>query len=92
MFSLWQLGLLALLYVMVLFVIAWWGDRAERRGLRRRGWLGDRLLWRHRHDGRNNSRRNWLGHKRSSWIWRRNSHRRQNRHRRRKTRLRLRLF
>jgi len=34
LFSLWQLGLLALLYVMVLFVIAWWGDRAERRGLR----------------------------------------------------------
>ncbi|MCC4307006.1 hybrid sensor histidine kinase/response regulator [Alcanivorax marinus] len=33
MLSLWQLGLLALLYVMVLFVIAWWGDRAERRGL-----------------------------------------------------------
>lgn len=34
MFSLWQLGVFALLYVMVLFVIAWWGDRAERRGLR----------------------------------------------------------
>ncbi len=34
MFSLWQLGVFALLYVMVLFVMAWWGDRAERRGLR----------------------------------------------------------
>lgn len=33
MFSLWQLGGFALLYVLVLFVIAWWGDRAERRGL-----------------------------------------------------------
>tara|TARA_R110001606_G_scaffold1937_10_gene7760 strand:- start:26203 stop:29691 length:3489 start_codon:yes stop_codon:yes gene_type:complete len=32
-FSLWQLGGLALLYVLVLFVIAWWGDRAARRGL-----------------------------------------------------------
>lgn len=34
MVSLWQLGGLALLYVLILFVIAWWGDRAERRGLR----------------------------------------------------------
>lgn len=33
MFSLWQLGGFALLYVLVLFVIAWWGDRAARRGL-----------------------------------------------------------
>ena len=32
MFSLLQLGGLALLYVLVLFVIAWWGDRAARRG------------------------------------------------------------
>ncbi|EKF75882.1 Na-solute symporter/sensory box histidinekinase [Alcanivorax hongdengensis A-11-3] len=34
MFSLWQLGLLALGYVLVLFLIAWWGDRAARRGHR----------------------------------------------------------
>ena len=34
MFTLWQLGSLALLYVLVLFVIAWWGDRAARRGSR----------------------------------------------------------
>ena len=32
MFSLWQLGALALAYVLVLFVIAWWGDRAARQG------------------------------------------------------------
>lgn len=32
MFSLWQLGAVALAYVLVLFVIAWWGDRAKRRG------------------------------------------------------------
>jgi len=31
-FSLWQLGALALAYVLVLFVIAWWGDRAARQG------------------------------------------------------------
>ena len=34
MFTLWQLGSLALLYVLILFVIAWWGDRAARRGSR----------------------------------------------------------
>ena len=34
MFSLWQLGALALGYVLVLFVIAWWGDRAARTGSR----------------------------------------------------------
>lgn len=32
MFSLWQLSGLALGYVLVLFVIAWWGDRAARQG------------------------------------------------------------
>src|SRR5690606_20590034 len=30
MFSLWQLGSVALAYVLVLFVIAWWGDRSSR--------------------------------------------------------------
>ena len=32
MLTLWQLGGIALTYVFILFVIAWWGDRAERRG------------------------------------------------------------
>ncbi|MBZ2190190.1 hybrid sensor histidine kinase/response regulator [Alcanivorax sp. JB21] len=31
MFTLWQLGSLSLLYVLILFAIAWWGDRAARR-------------------------------------------------------------
>lgn len=32
MFSLWQLGSVALLYLLVLFLIAWWGDRSPTPG------------------------------------------------------------